>query len=534
METVQIRIGSLSRESTCEELRGLARTAEDARSAVMSLGLLCHAATVASARLSVLYLKLAGYLHGKAARKYTDNSSLIGSYRSDGGLPSNESSLESIQGPGSYLKFKLSRNAVESPGLPTHGIEVPSSPPTRECSSSLLDTAVPIDNHSEPSNYPSTQSSEDQAQIGGDLQPPAIVIDTDQDNSTYGSTDTPLVLTSDCWDRVQINHETIQDAVCLDSEGCFDIPTEPITRRLISHYFLYVHPLLPVLNEADFWDLQSDTDHVTYRSNCPNILLLQAMLFAACQFVSEEEVPALGFQGLRQAKACFYKRAKLLYGSQIQKDHVLMTQAALLLTYWSSSSSSGEKQSSSIWLSRAISHAKALGADKCADAPNEFGPASSQQRIHDNRLRRIWWCCIIRDQIMSLCLRRHIQISRDHLDNHATTTISYDTLSGEKGCSHVYNVDIKSSLINLMLMMTDLCLCLSDVLTVVHPAKDLTVSDARGSARRMLQIHECRKGLENWHAKAATSSSIMAITEQDNMLNSSVLMFANMIWIYYQ
>lgn len=29
------------------------------------------------------------------------------------------------------------------------------------------------------------------------------------------------------------------------------------------------------------------------------------------QFVSEEEVKALGFRGLRQAKACFYKRAKV-------------------------------------------------------------------------------------------------------------------------------------------------------------------------------------------------------------------------------
>ncbi|KAK2678755.1 hypothetical protein RAB80_003936 [Fusarium oxysporum f. sp. vasinfectum] len=453
------------------------------------------------------------------------------------GLSFKHYSPDLSQGTDSYLSFQLLSNAVESPDLPPDCIQVQAPSATRDCGSSVLDTASPIDSHSVHSNYPSTQSSDDQAHIGSDFQPPAGAIDIDQAQSTHESTGTPLVLTGDCWDRVEIDHNAVHDAVSLGSEGCFDIPVEPVMRRFISHYFLYVHPLLPMLDEGDFWDLQSDSNPANYRNNCPDILLLQAMLFAACQFVSEEEVKALGFRGLRQAKACFYKRAKLLYSSQMQTDHILMAQAALLLTYWSSSLNSSEKQPNSIWLGRAINHAKALGADKCADVPKGVGHASSQQRLHDNRLRRIWWCCIIRDRIISLCVRRHLQISRDHLDNHATTTISYDTLSGQNDRSHVYDVDTKSSLITLMLTLTDLCLCLSDILTVVHPAKDFTVSDARDSTRRILQIYECKKGLENWCAKAVAASSIMAITEQDghqvDMPKSSVLMFANMIWIYY-
>ncbi|RYC83365.1 hypothetical protein BFJ63_vAg13768 [Fusarium oxysporum f. sp. narcissi] len=461
----------------------------------------------------------------------------MGYYRAGEDLSFKHYSPDLSQGTDSYLSFQLLSNAVESPDLPPDCIQVQATSATRDCGSTVPDTASPIDSHSVHSNYPSTQSSDDQAHIGSDFQPPAGAIDIDQAQSTHESTGTPLVLTSDCWDRVEIDHNAVHDAVSLGSEGCFDIPVEPVMRRFISHYFLYVHPLLPMLDEGDFWDLQSDSNPANYRNNCPDILLIQAMLFAACQFVSEEEVKALGFRGLRQAKACFYKRAKLLYSSQMHTDHILMAQAALLLTYWSSSLNSSEKQPNSIWLGRAISHAKALGADKCADVPKGVGQASSQQRLHDNRLRRIWWCCIIRDRIISLCVRRHLQISRDHLDNHATTTISYDTLSGENDRSHVYDVDTKSSLITLMLTMTDLCLCLSDILTVAHPAKDFTVSDARDSTRRILQIYECKKGLENWCAKAVASSSIMAITEHDgrqvDMPKSSVLMFANMIWIYY-
>ncbi|CVL06384.1 uncharacterized protein FMAN_03716 [Fusarium mangiferae] len=446
-------------------------------------------------------------------------------------------SPDSSQDSDNYLSFQLLSNAVESPDPSPHCIQVQAPSATRGCSSSILNTANPVDSHSVDSNDTTTQSSEDEANIGRDFQPPAGAIDIDQAQITRESAGTPLTLTGDCWDRVEIDRNVVHDASSLDSEGCFDIPVDLVTRRFISHYFLYVNPLLPMLDEGDFWYLQCDSNPANYRSNCPDILLLQAMLFAACQFMSKEEVKALGFRDLRQAKACFYKRAMLLYSSQIQTNHNVMAQAALLLTHWSSSLNSSEKQPNSIWLSRAISHAKALGADKCADVSKAVGQASIQQRLHDNRLRRIWWCCIIRDRIISLCLHRHLQISRDHLDNHATTTISYDTLSGEKYRSHVYHVDTESSLITLMLTMTDLCLCISDILTVVHPAKDFTVSNARDSTRRMLQIYECKKGLENWCAKAVASSSIMAITQHGghrvDMTESSVLMFANMIWIYY-
>ncbi|KAI1029397.1 hypothetical protein LB504_010656 [Fusarium proliferatum] len=458
-------------------------------------------------------------------------------YRADEELSFKHYSPDLSQDSNNYLSFQLLSNAVESPDPSPRCIQVQAPSSTRGCSSSVLNIANPVESHSVHSNYTTTQSSEDEANIGRDFQPPAGAIDIDQAQITHKSTGTPLTLTGDCWDRVEIDRNVVHDASSLDSEGCFDIPVDLVTRRFISHYFLHVHPLLPMLDEGDFWYLQSDSNPANYRSNCPDILLLQAMLFAACQFMSEDEVKALGFRDLRQAKACFYKRAKLLYSSQIQTNHNLMAQAALLLTYWSCSLNSSEKQPNSIWLSRAISHAKALGADKCADLSKAVGQASIQQRLHDNRLRRIWWCCIIRDRIISLCLHRHLQISRDHLDNHATTTISYDTLSGEKYRSHVYHVDTKSSLITLMLTMTDLCLCLSDILTVVHPAKDFTVSDARDSTRRMLQIYECKKGLDNWCAKAVASSSRMAVTEHDghqvDVTESSVLMFANMIWIYY-
>lgn len=207
-------------------------------------------------------------------------------YRADEELSFKHYSLDLSQDSDNYLSFQLLSNAVESPDPSPHCIQVQAPSSTRGCSSSVLNIANPVESHSVDSNYTTTQSSEDEANIGRDFQPPAGAIDIDQARITHKSTGTPLILTDDCWDRVEIDRNVVHDASGLDSEGCFDIPIDLVTRRFISHYFLYVHPLLPMLDEGDFWYLQSDSNPANYRSNCPDILLLQAMLFAACQVTS--------------------------------------------------------------------------------------------------------------------------------------------------------------------------------------------------------------------------------------------------------
>lgn len=223
---------------------------------------------------------------------------------------------------------------------------------------------------------------------------------------------------------------------------------------------------------------------------------------------------------------------------QTQTDHVLMAQSALLLSYWCPSLGCGEKNSNSLWLNHAIQHAKALKAHKRTSTFNSLDFASLGQRKHDNTLRRIWWCCVIRDRILSLCVRRNIQVSRDYLDRHASCAISYDDFSNEIERSRVYDANTKHSLITVMFLMIELCLCLSDVLTVAHSTRDLTTCDSRDTSRRTLQVYECKKDLETWAAKAVASSPVMASTQHGRLEGrkpqGSVLMFANLVWIYYQ
>lgn len=76
-------------------------------------------------------------------------------------------------------------------------------------------------------------------------------------------------------------NETINpDREYLRSQGCFQLPSVPAFYGLMRVYFSFIHPNLPIVNEADFWTLWSpdgDAFHVGQFS----ILVLQAMSFAA-------------------------------------------------------------------------------------------------------------------------------------------------------------------------------------------------------------------------------------------------------------
>ncbi|KAM6522855.1 hypothetical protein FALCPG4_012470 [Fusarium falciforme] len=339
----------------------------------------------------------------------------------------------------------------------------------------------------------------------------------------------PLAITAGCWEEIESAEIPSRYDFALESQGCYRIPSAPVLKTFMHHYFLYVHPMLPVLNEGDFWDLHFPEIETTSKTHQPSILLLQAMLFAACPFVAEEDVKRLGFETIRQAKASFYKRAKLLYSAQDPSDHVLMAQTALLLTHRCPSLGDGEQRANSNWLRRAIQHAKALNADRCA---NSLDSASPQQGKRNNTLRRIWLSCIIRDRVLSLCLRRKVQI------NHTSYAMSHEEFSDEIQRSQVYDADSKQSLITIMLLMTELCLCLSNILTVAHSVRDLTGSESHSSSRKTMQIWECKKDLETWSVKAVASSPVLASTQpgrqQGGEPRNSILIFSHLVWIYYQ
>lgn len=77
----------------------------------------------------------------------------------------------------------------------------------------------------------------------------------------------------------------------LNTQGCLRVPSKPILDQFMKHYFLYIHPLLPLLNEADFWSAYDPTPSDNANPGTPvSMLLLQSMMFASCTVRSRDKV----------------------------------------------------------------------------------------------------------------------------------------------------------------------------------------------------------------------------------------------------
>lgn len=74
------------------------------------------------------------------------------------------------------------------------------------------------------------------------------------------------------------------DMNSLESQGCLSVPIKPILDELLQHYFLHIHPMLPLLDEGEFWESYDGESAESNLDGKPrfSFLLLRAMLFASC------------------------------------------------------------------------------------------------------------------------------------------------------------------------------------------------------------------------------------------------------------
>lgn len=68
----------------------------------------------------------------------------------------------------------------------------------------------------------------------------------------------------------------------LDSQGCFKLPESSCLDHLVRAFFHHAHPILPVVNEAEFWSIYDPLTSGGKTSRVP-VILLSAMLFVACE-----------------------------------------------------------------------------------------------------------------------------------------------------------------------------------------------------------------------------------------------------------
>ncbi|CAH0057285.1 unnamed protein product [Clonostachys solani] len=128
------------------------------------------------------------------------------------------------------------------------------------------------------------------------------------------------------------------------------------------------------------------------------------MLFVSCPYVSLESLNSLGFRTVKEARAEFYSRAKTLFDLQTDLDDQARSQGALMLTY---RTLEFNDRSATFWLSVSIHYAKNIEAYCYNEKPDQ------SERIY---LKRLWWCCVLRDKVLALALRQAPLISPEAFD----------------------------------------------------------------------------------------------------------------------
>lgn len=180
-----------------------------------------------------------------------------------------------------------------------------------------------------------------------------------------------------------------------------------------------------------------------------------------------------------------------------------------------------EPQINTYWLGIAIHLAKAEGADR-------YSTHAARDSTRHNQLKRLWWCCMIRDRTMSLGLRRSISIFSASSDK-IWPPLTDDDLSDESGRSCVCSASVKVKLIRSLSALCSLCAVLTDILQLLYPADGVHAAGDRVDLLK--RVYTYTDELNEWHDTAARE--IKEHDQHDKGLNIVVL-FTNLLTIYFQ
>ncbi|WKT54473.1 hypothetical protein QSH57_005057 [Fusarium oxysporum f. sp. vasinfectum] len=321
------------------------------------------------------------------------------------------------------------------------------------------------------------------------------------------------------------------DVNYLESQGCLHVPMRPMLDDFVEQYFLHVHPMVPIIDEGDFWDMyaQNKMDRDGGSTDTISLVLFQAMLFSSCTFVPFDNIRKLGFVSLRQARGEFYRRAKLLYDLDTETNHLPLAQAALLLMLWYPPLNVTLIPCQT-WLSRALQHARSLDADGLA---TRVEVSTKGQGI----LRRLWWCCIIADRVSTLCTRYHPSINYFTFDFESSIALKASDLQGEVYRSCVYNPVSKKSLICVFEVSINFMVILTDVLEITFPFKNLSTARESPKQDESTRIRECEGAMDRWFNHATTTVPPFeepdSVLETKGSLHKSVDLHIGLLYIYY-
>ncbi|RAL09855.1 acetamidase regulatory protein [Aspergillus homomorphus CBS 101889] len=241
------------------------------------------------------------------------------------------------------------------------------------------------------------------------------------------------------------------------------LPEPALADELVQAYFDHVNPGYPIIDEDLFMTQYRNRDP----TDPPPILLLQGILLVGAHVArakAERDV----------LKEIFFRRAKWLFDSRIERNRDIMIQAALLMTWFSDSADDDVSANAHYWVGVAARIATGLGMHR--------NPVSSRFVPRDRRMwRRLWHILVQFDVMVSLSYGRPQAINLEDSD------VSSLTLSDFQGCGPGVQTDF-------VIHFSGLCTMIS---SIVRNRFGLRVSPER----RKAVLQEADESLANWSLK---------------------------------
>ncbi|KAM0208257.1 hypothetical protein ACHAQD_011677 [Fusarium lateritium] len=249
-----------------------------------------------------------------------------------------------------------------------------------------------------------------------------------------------------------------------------------------------------------------------------SLLVFQAILFAASSFVSPAVLKNAGYTNVKVARNIFYRRAKLLFDFGVESDPFTKAQAALLLTF---QFSAVEPHAGSTWLAVGIQNAIV------AQAHTPQAPGYSVARKKGNR--RLWWSLFWRDRVLTLGLRKPLQITPSSF-NVTLDPITPDDLADEADYSAVYNLLTKHHLAEILNYQCKLAVILTETLSICYgpSAFDSTYS-LDNFERTLSRIRSAKKSLSQWKEQADERLNTFLMGSE---AHRSTTLISSVIYIY--
>lgn len=150
-----------------------------------------------------------------------------------------------------------------------------------------------------------------------------------------------------------------------------------------------------------------------------------------------------------------------------------------------------------------------------------------------NVRKRLYWCCILRDRILPLGVRRPIYITDAHFDFSKNTPLNAKDLEGEISHSKVYDPQTKRSLAGLVESLCELAVALTGIITVLYPVNEVPIASLSGAeiSRPHVLIRQGRSDLTRWYEKVSVKFPTPAGLGDTH---ESVILYTDLMYLYYQ